>query len=87
VVPAPAVTDAPLIAPGQSGDVALELAAPTSRGEYLVLLDVLGPDGVSLAAMGVPPHVVRVTVHPRDVTARTNKRQPEATVRTQIVRR
>lgn len=63
VLPAPAMTEAPLLAPTESGNVALGLVAPGAPGEYLLVLDILTPDGDSLAVQGVPPHLLRVTVH------------------------
>jgi hypothetical protein len=43
-------------------DVSFSLAAPAAPGEYLVVLDVLDPAAGSLAALGVPPGIIRVTV-------------------------
>jgi len=48
--------------PGASVDVAFQLTAPTAPGEYLLVLDVVDPTTGSLAAAGVPPGIVRVTV-------------------------
>jgi hypothetical protein len=50
------------IDPGTSSTLEMVLAAPATDGRYLLLLDVLLPDGRSLAAAGVPPGLVRVTV-------------------------
>jgi hypothetical protein len=50
------------LAPGASVDVAFRLVAPTSPGEYLLVLDVVDPSTGSLAAAGVPPGIVRVSV-------------------------
>jgi hypothetical protein len=52
----------PGLAPGTTATVAIGLIAPRSAGQYLVLLDVVDPDGASFAARGVPPAIVRVTV-------------------------
>ena len=52
------------LAPGASARVDLRLTAPASPGDYLVLLDVLTPRSGSLAAAGVAPGIVRVTVGP-----------------------
>src|SRR5439155_700644 len=48
--------------PGATADVEFQLTAPTVPGEYLVILDVVDPTTGSLAAAGVPPGIVRVTV-------------------------
>jgi hypothetical protein len=48
--------------PGASADVSFALTAPVVPGEYLLVLDVLDPAAGSLAALGVPPGIVRVTV-------------------------
>ena len=48
--------------PGASVAVAFRMTAPTTPGEYLVVLDVVDPKVGSLAAAGVPPGIVRVTV-------------------------
>jgi hypothetical protein len=50
------------MAPGASMTVAVTLTAPTTPGEYLVVLDVVDPAAGSLAALGVPPGIIRVTV-------------------------
>jgi hypothetical protein len=50
------------LAPGGSADVSFSLTAPAAPGEYLVVLDVLDPAAGSLAALGVPPGIIRVTV-------------------------
>jgi hypothetical protein len=50
------------LAPGASVQVAVQLTAPVAPGEYLVVLDVLDPTTGSLAAAGVPPGIVRITV-------------------------
>jgi len=50
------------LAPGASVLVAFPLVAPTAPGEYLLVLDVIDPATGSLAAAGVPPGIVRVTV-------------------------
>ena len=50
------------LAPGASVDVAFLLVAPVAPGEYLLVLDVVDPTTGSLAAAGVPPGIVRVTV-------------------------
>jgi hypothetical protein len=48
--------------PGASVDVAFQLTAPAAPGEYLLVLDVVDPTTGSLAAAGVPPGIIRVTV-------------------------
>jgi hypothetical protein len=50
------------LAPGASVDVDVQLTAPNAPGEYLLVLDVIDPAIGSLAAAGVPPGIVRVTV-------------------------
>ena len=50
------------MAPGATASVDLALAAPAAAGEYLVVIDVIDPVVGSLAALGVPPGIVRVTV-------------------------
>lgn len=62
-MPAPSFTVAPFVAAGSSADVALRIVAPRAPGDYLLVLDVLTPDGVSMAATGVPPQMVLVKVH------------------------
>lgn len=74
-VPAPTVAEAPFVAPGSSTDVALTLVAPRTPGEYLLVLDVLAPDGGSLAAAGVPPQMVLVTVR-REPLSPTDQPDP-----------
>jgi hypothetical protein len=50
------------LAPGASVTVDVPLLAPASPGEYLLVLDVVDPATGSLAAAGVPPGIIRVTV-------------------------
>jgi hypothetical protein len=50
------------LAPGASADVDFRMTAPPVAGEYLLVLDVVDPRTGSLAATGVPPGIVRVTV-------------------------
>jgi hypothetical protein len=50
------------LAPGATVTTQLTLTAPVAPGEYLLVLDVLDPDSGSLAAIGVPPGIVRVTI-------------------------
>ena len=52
----------PGLAPGASASVDFVLTAPTAPGDYLLLLDVVTPQGGSLAGAGVSPGIVRVTV-------------------------
>jgi hypothetical protein len=40
------------------------MSAPPAAGEYLLVLDVVDPVTGSMAATGVPPGIVRVTVGP-----------------------
>ncbi|MEA2545517.1 MAG: hypothetical protein QOI09_790, partial [Chloroflexota bacterium] len=67
IPPAPADSGAATIlpaglAPGRSVDLDFQLSAPAAPGEYLLVLDVVDPRTGSLAATGVPPGIVRVTV-------------------------
>jgi hypothetical protein len=50
------------LAPGAAVDVDFPLVAPASPGVYLLVLDVVDPATGSLAAAGVPPGIIRVTV-------------------------
>jgi hypothetical protein len=49
-------------APGASVIVDFRMTAPAAPGEYLLVLDVVDPRTGSLAAAGVPPGIIRVTV-------------------------
>jgi hypothetical protein len=49
------------VAPGSWADAAFAMTAPVA-GEYLLVLDVVDPRTGSLAAAGVPPGIVHVTV-------------------------
>ena len=48
--------------PGATAVATLELSAPATPGTYLLLVDIVVPDTGSLAAAGVEPAIVRVTV-------------------------
>ncbi len=50
------------IDPGTDTLVELTLTAPTRSGGYLLVLDTITSDGQSLAGLGVPPGLIRVTV-------------------------
>jgi len=50
--------------PGSTTDASLDLAVPVAPGQYLLVLDVVTPTEGSLASIGVPPTIVRVTVVP-----------------------
>ena len=50
------------LGPRESASAVLDLTAPVTPGEYLVLIDVVVPGTGSLAIAGVPPALVRVTV-------------------------
>ncbi len=64
--PAPNLTATSILpaglAPGASVAVDFHLTAPPVGGAYLLVLDVVNPKTGSLAAAGVPPGIVRVTV-------------------------
>ena len=58
-------TDATLgipFASGQKADSILGLTAPSTPGDYLLLLDVVTPERGSLVALGADPTLVRITV-------------------------
>ncbi len=48
--------------PGATAQVDLAVTVPTVAGEYLLVLDIVTPDGDSLVAAGRDPIVLRVTV-------------------------
>ena len=50
------------LTPGASVAVDFRMTAPAAAGQYLLVLDVVDPRTGSLAAAGVPPGIVRVTV-------------------------
>jgi hypothetical protein len=52
------------LAPGTTTEASLDLAVPVEPGQYLLILDVVTPGEGSLASIGVPPTIVRVTVVP-----------------------
>jgi hypothetical protein len=52
----------PVIDPGTDVVVRLSLDAPSTPGDYLLVLDVVSPVAGSLAASGVPPGLLRVHV-------------------------
>jgi hypothetical protein len=58
----PTVSASARVDPGAQTTVELALIAPTVPGDYLLLLDIDSPLHGSLAAAGVPPAQVRVTV-------------------------
>jgi hypothetical protein len=55
---------AAFVVPGSSAVVNLGATAPAAPGSYLLVVDLVTSDGVSLAAAGVPPLLVRVVVAP-----------------------
>ena len=58
-------TDATLpigFASGQKSDAILGITAPSTPGDYLLLLDVVTPERGSLVASGADPTLVRITV-------------------------
>jgi hypothetical protein len=48
--------------PGSTASLSVTLVAPRTPGDYLVVVDLVDPDGTSFAAEGVAPGIVRVTV-------------------------
>ena len=50
------------LAPGSAAKVTFKLTAPDLAGDYLLFIDVLTPKSGSLAAAGVPPGIVRISV-------------------------
>ena len=50
------------LGPASSASVVFNLTAPATPGDYLLLIDVVVPRSGSLAAAGVPPAIVRVSV-------------------------
>jgi hypothetical protein len=63
--PPPVVADLPAgLAPAAVARVVLDGTAPTTAGEYLLMLDVVVPERGSLASAGLAPALVRVTVKP-----------------------
>jgi hypothetical protein len=73
-------TVAPLsqnVATGDTERVTLDVTTPAALGDYLVLLDVVTPEHGSLAAAGVAPAIVRVSiVDAADVPAPSPERDP-----------
>jgi len=61
-LPAPGGSVPAYVDPGTSTTLGMVLVAPEAEGQYLLLLDIRLADGRSLAAAGVPPGLVRVTV-------------------------
>ena len=64
VVPAPVTTplDPEVTGPGGEAAAQLDLVAPPTPGEYLLLLDVVSPAEGTLSALGSAPAIIRVTV-------------------------
>lgn len=54
----------PALESGDTVGASLQLTVPEEAGQYLLVLDVVTPDGGSLAARGVEPTMIRVTVLP-----------------------
>jgi hypothetical protein len=57
-----AATLQPAHEPGSTARVELAMTVPTVAGEYLLVLDVVTPEGDSLVAAGRDPIVVRMTI-------------------------
>jgi hypothetical protein len=58
-----ASADLPIgLAPGKTSDAWLYLSTPAAAGDYLLVLDIVDPQGGSLVASGAQPTVVRVSV-------------------------
>jgi hypothetical protein len=60
---------AAFVVPGSSAVVTLVAQAPGEPGRYLLVVDLVTSDDVSLAAAGVPPLLVRVVVEAAPGTA------------------
>ena len=60
----PTSADLVIIDAGASVVLDVAVTAPTRAGQYLLLFDIVDGDGTSLASVGVPPGMVRVTVQP-----------------------
>jgi hypothetical protein len=64
--PVPAATsaelDSAIAGPGGSVAVSLDVVAPDTPGDYLLLLDTISPNRGPLSALGSAPALVRVTV-------------------------
>ncbi len=56
------------VAPGSSEVVPVSIPTPPTAGQYLLLVDLVTADGVSLTASGVPPALIRVFVAPAPAT-------------------
>ena len=54
--------------PGTTAAVQLDMVVPTVAGEYLLVLDVVTPEGGSLVASGRDPIMVRMTIHPGEAS-------------------
>jgi hypothetical protein len=52
----------PGLEPGASADLGLSWTAPPTAGQYLLVLDIVTPADGSLAALGIGPTLVRVSV-------------------------
>jgi hypothetical protein len=58
-----ASADLPIgLAPGKTSDAWLYLSTPAAAGDYLLVLDIVDPQGGSLVASGAQPTLVRVSV-------------------------
>ena len=57
-----------VIAPAEDKVLQVELRAPHQPGSYLLVFDVQDGDARSLASIGVPPGLLRVTVQPVSAT-------------------
>ena len=54
----------------------MALDAPDRAGSYLLVVDVLLPDGESFAANGIPPGLIRVSVEAEPSTVAQPKPDP-----------
>jgi hypothetical protein len=52
--------------PGTTAPVQLDMLVPTVAGEYLLVLDIVTPEGGSLVASGRDPIMVRMTISPAE---------------------
>ena len=69
--PVSIAVDAVASQPGGAAETVLQLTAPATPGNYLLLLDVVSPVKGAMSALGTAPAIVRVTVVPASTPAPT----------------